>query len=265
MLPAGYEKRSFLQFALPINSEALVEEYHSIPEESWASSYWGNVHCSVGMLLLRGGNAGSSEDFFSEDTVDSPLLAGLPIMSGLLSADGPFGDVDYAFLFRMEPDGVTLRHRDLMEQWRDLYRVHIPIITNPGAFLVSNNRSLHFAVGSAWSFDNFADHGVVNGPEERVHLIFDVRFSDRFAAMLDDATFIKGKEDIEHVKRISDKAAARQSYPGDKAIREAIDQLQERGMDNDGIADFLNSKQLPTKQYATTGWSAEMIHDFLQS
>jgi hypothetical protein len=120
------------------------------------------------MFLLRGGTTGTEDDFWTTDeTHDHPQLLEMPTFACLLNET--FGRARYAFLFRMRPAGVTLRHRDLGPVWQTMYRIHVPLVTNSGAFLISGQRSLHLRVGSAWTFDNQEEHGVVNGGEERVH------------------------------------------------------------------------------------------------
>lgn len=262
MLPEGYEKKSFYRFDVDIDVATLVDEYLSISEEEWLASYWGNVHCSIGMLLLRGGDSGTSVDFFADEIFDAEILNSVPYMKYLIDEKGPFGGARYAFLFRMEADGVTLKHRDLMEQWKDLYRIHVPITTNEDAFLVAKNRSMHFAKGFAWSFDNFSDHGVVNGNEERVHLIFDVPYSEVMKKQIDNATYLKGEEDIEHIRRIGDKSQSVLSYPGDDQIRDSVIHLTARGLDDVRIADLFNQKKIPLKHQYRASWNAEIIAEF---
>jgi hypothetical protein len=249
VLPARYRKRSFLRFNAPIDQDRLLRDYHAISESAWLSSYWGNVHCSVGMLLLRGGGSGTPEDFYSDEVHDQPLLLELPYIEELIGASGAFGKAEFAFLFRMEPDGVTLAHNDYMERWHDLYRIHVPIITNNRAFLIAEGRSQHFAAGHAWSFDNQSRHGVINGPHTRIHLIFDVPFGDALAAQLDKADHLPGKKKSGHLEKIDSKVKARPSYPGDVAVREAITSLRGRGLNDERIAEFLNAKEIPTRHY----------------
>jgi len=249
VLPANYRKRSFLRFNAPIEQDRLLADYQSISEDAWMSSYWGNVHCSVGMLLLRGGGTGTPEDFYSDEVHDQPLLSELPYIRELIDSDGPFGKAEFAFLFRMEPDGVTLAHNDYMERWHDLYRIHVPVITNNRAYLIAEGRSQHLAAGSAWSFDNQSRHGVINGPQTRIHLIFDVPFSDAIAARIDDAEHLPGKKKSGHLEKIDSKVKARASYPGDVEVKEAIASLRGRGLDDDRIAEFFNAKQIPTRHY----------------
>ena len=99
------------------------------------------MHCSVGMLLLRGGNSGNQSDFYCEEVVDHEPLSRMPYLSNLIGEDGPFGRAKYCFIFRTVPNGITVTHKDLQEIWFDMYRIHIPLITNNGAFLSYRNLS----------------------------------------------------------------------------------------------------------------------------
>ena len=259
MLPDGYEKVSFRRFAVSIDNDRLMADYLSIPDQAWANSYWGDVHCSVGMLLLRGGNTGTPEDFYSEQVSDNSLLDELPYVKSLLAENGPFGGANYAFFFKMKENGVTLIHSDLMDIWRDMYRIHVPIVSNPEASLIADIRAQHFEVGYAWSFDNHSSHGVVNGASERVHLIFDVPFNPVLKQCIDDASIYPGKENAEYAKKIRQKDVAIASYVGDVVICKGIEILRSQGLDDDQIADFMNAKGMPTKHRAETGWNAASI------
>lgn len=244
-----YRKRSFLRFNVGIDSARLLAEYQAVGEDAWLSSYWGNVHCSVGMLLLRGGNSGTAEDFYSREVEDQPVLEQLPYARQLISDSGPFGRAEFAFVFRMEPNGVTMAHNDYMERWHDLYRIHIPIDTHPKAHLIVNGLSQHLAAGYAWTFDNQARHGVVNGPKPRAHLILDVPMNDALAAAWDKARHFPGEVIKGHMDKIQSDKKARASYPGDDEMRKALRLLRERGLDDAAIAGFLNEKKVPARRY----------------
>jgi len=262
MLPEQYHKRSFLRFDCNIDNDKLLQEFHSINADAWESSYWGNIHCSIGMLLLRGGNQGNEFDFFSDQVFDKPILRDLPYINYLISNEGPFGRANYAFIFKLEPNGVTLKHQDMIEKWFDMYRIHIPIITNPGANLIVNGQSQHLTTGYAWSFDNQAYHGVVNGDAERVHLIFDIPFADKMAQQIDSADCLPGERIDQHVEQISQTSNRIASYPGDEVIKSGIHTLRGQGATNTQIASFLNLKKIPTKSYPVSDWNEEMIEEF---
>jgi hypothetical protein len=265
MLSLGYEKKSFLRFDVGIDIDKLRSDFNCISEKDWMSSYWGNVHCSIGMLLLRGGNLGTSEDFFSEDVFDKNILKSLPYIEWLISEEGPFGKIEYAFIFKTKPNGVTLRHRDTMEQWEELYRIHVPIYTNPGAYLLADKNSQHFALGYAWSFDNGSDHGVVNGNEERVHLILDAKFSPKMKHQLDKSKHFEGQLIPENYQRITNKLQEVNSYLGDTDMKNAIKTLQSRGVNDEDIATFLNTKKIPSKCYPVQKWNADMVSQLMKS
>jgi hypothetical protein len=261
MLPAGYEKKSFRRFDIGVDVERLQAEFAAIPQACWASSYWGSIHCSVGMLLLRGGTTGTQDDFYCDQIEDHEVLGDLPYIRSLLDESGPFGMASYAFIFRMQPKGVTLVHRDTMERWFDMYRIHIPIFTNPEAHLISDGRSIHFASGYAWSFDNQTRHGVVNGDAERVHLIMDVDFNARLKEQIDKARFLPGEENEEHMAIISSKERQKPSYFGDEVVRQGIARLRAQGMNDAQITAFFNHKKVPLKHYYAQLWTPDMIRE----
>jgi hypothetical protein len=192
--PPPQPKRSFLRLPVEIDAARLLADYHAIPVLSWATSHW-ETHCSSDMLLLRGGDSGTAEDFVTADTSDHEILAEAPYLAWLIDRDGPFGGAVYAFLFRMKPMGVARPHTDDDPAWKDPLRVHVPITTNDGAFLLSRGRAKHLAVGEAWTFDNQAMHAAVNGETVRAHLIMDVPRNPRMESLLASATWDPGAED----------------------------------------------------------------------
>lgn len=249
MLSEKHRKRSFLRFNVDIDLNRLLKEYHAIPEDAWSTTYWGNVHCSVGMLLLRGGQNGNENDFFCDEVVDHDVLLLMPYLKELISNYGPFGESKYCFIFRTIPNGVTLGHKDLREEWFDMFRIHIPLITNKGAFVIADEKSMHFEKGYAWSFDNQSLHGVVNGSKERVHIIFDVPFNPKLAECIDKADVLEGRYHKDHVAKIHETKRSISSYPGDDKIKQIILQLRSYKLTNQQIADYLNSKGIPTRAY----------------
>jgi hypothetical protein len=259
MLPENYHKRSFLRFNYNIDADKLLNEFESIGNDAWETTYWGSVHCSIGMLLLRGGNKGTEFDFFSDKVFDKPILKELPYIDYLISGGGPFGKAHYAFIFKMQPNGVTLTHQDTIEKWYDMYRLHIPIITNPDAHLIVNERSQHLTIGHAWSFDNQANHGVVNGDFERVHLIFDVPYSDKIAHRIDAADCLVGEKNDRHIEKVSAKSSTVNSYPGDDFMRNGIRTMRRQGATSAQIVAFINSKKIPSKSYPVSIWDEAMV------
>lgn len=216
------DKVSFLKLPVTLDVGALRADLARIPSRAWQPSYWPYPHGSVDVILLRGGATDTEVDFYLSQVADRPLLQELPYIAGLVGPEGPFGGAHFAFLFRMRAAGVARLHRDAQPIWAHMYRVHIPIETNPGARLVVEqavqapedettfartsggrarrdalersrttrgepsesrgggtppelkHRGQHFDAGEAWTFDNQALHGALNGGGIRTHLILDV-------------------------------------------------------------------------------------------
>lgn len=263
MLEGKYRKRSFLKFRESFDTDRLRQEVESISPSDWATTYWGNIHCSVGMLLLRGGTTGTAVDFFCEETSDNELLQQLPYINSIVGEDGPMGRARYVFLFRMIANGITKAHQDLNEAWRQLLRVHIPVTTNPDAVLISDNRVMHFAPGHAWSFDNYTFHGVVNGNSERVHLIMDFPLSDKLKRAMDEAEYLEGWQDDSKVAIINDKSnLGVASYPGDVEMMKVLETFKSYGWSIEQIADSLNAKGIPARGY-NKKWTVDAICEFI--
>ena len=89
MLPEKYQKRSFLRFDCNIDLTTLLSEYNSLSNSLWQTSYWGSIHCSIGMLLLRGGNKGTEFDFFADNVFDQDILKELPYICLLYTSPSP--------------------------------------------------------------------------------------------------------------------------------------------------------------------------------
>ncbi len=198
-------KRSFLQLPVTVDVERLIEDYRSVPPQAWASTHW-DVHCSANMVLLRGGRQGNAGDFVGSDSVDHDVLNTLPYIRWLIGKSGPFGGTNHAFIFRMKPLGVTRPHVDSDLSWYDPFRIHVPIVTNDGAFLLSEGRSKHLAVGEVWTFDNQVEHAVTNGDAVRTHLIFDVPRRPQVLDLIEHARFDPGSDDPTrwHAARLPD-------------------------------------------------------------
>ena len=187
-------KRSFMKLPVEVDTDRLLQEFNNIPASAWGCSYW-DVHCSIDMLLLRGGNKGTDEDFLTDEVTNSPILDQMPYIASLLNSEGPFGGTAYAFIFRTKPNGITRVHDDGHEVWKKTVRIHVPIITNKDAFLIAEEYAKHLEVGEVWTFDNQSQHSVVNGNETRVHLIFDVNPNPKLAELMLNATFDPGVHD----------------------------------------------------------------------
>lgn len=188
-----FKKRSFLKLPVEIDIKRLVDEYNSIPEEAWGTSFW-DAHCSIDVLTLRAGTNGDDTDYITDNVSDNPILKDYPYMSWLLSEDSPFGKSLYVVMFRMRPKGITRIHPDNHEAWETTQRIHIPLTTNPGAFLMAEGRAKHIPVGEVWTFNNQELHSVVNGDTMRCHMVIDVRPNPKLKKLMEGAVYDPGEQ-----------------------------------------------------------------------
>jgi hypothetical protein len=81
-----------------------------------------------------------------------------------------------ARLARLDPNGALWEHKDYQDLRRvPRQRIHLPLDTNPDAFLVSGGERFHMAPASLQTFRPTTAHGACNaGTRARVHLILDV-------------------------------------------------------------------------------------------
>lgn len=111
------------------------------------------------------------------------LLEAMPATARFLDSLGL--DFMYVRLARLEPHSYLWEHRDYAElRERGRHRLHIPLVTNPSAVLVTAGARVHMAAGSLWRLTPSRAHGVCNttGPD-RLHLIADVYADDAYQAL----------------------------------------------------------------------------------
>jgi hypothetical protein len=253
-----HAKRSFLKLPVPVDVPALLAEYRKIPADAWASTHWG-AHFSSNMLLLRGGTRGTHEDFTTREVSDHPCLEQLPYIRSLIDPDGPFGEVTYAFIFRMRPRGVARPHTDDDPAWQVPFRVHFPITTNDGAMLLSEKKAIHWAVGEVWTFDNQLKHAVVNGDEVRTHLIMDVQPNPKLGSLLERAEFFPGVENAAAWQRASlDNPSRTFSYGHSEPISAA--EKQRLGLNPEGFASRVNVRHLFARLTNTPLYVGDIIY-----
>lgn len=78
-------------------------------------------------------------------------------------------DVGRVRMLMMKPRTTYSLHHD-----PDLWRVHIPLITNPDAFMFVDGKMWHLPVGNAYLVKVEHHHLAVNaGSENRIHVVFD--------------------------------------------------------------------------------------------
>lgn len=120
------------------------------------------------------------------------LLEEMPATGAFLAGLGL--DFMYVRLARLEPHSYLWEHRDYTDL-RDTgrHRLHIPLVTNPSAVLVTAGARVHLAAGALWHLTPTRTHGACNttGPD-RLHLVADVYADDAYTALAADPHLREG-------------------------------------------------------------------------
>lgn len=104
---------------------------------------------------------------------DTPLLNELPYLRQIIGSWKC--EKESIRLLALAPGSIIKPHRDLGCSYPDgTFRIHVPIVTNPGVHFIINEQRLHLQEGECWYLDFNETHSILNeGDETRVHLIID--------------------------------------------------------------------------------------------
>jgi len=139
----------------------------------------GSPHRDTRSIFLRGPEAPTPVTWFQDvPHKDYPLLSEWPEAQAILetvNAAVP-GQLGKVMLIELKPGGALAWHIDQGPYSEQHLRLHLPVITNPGAMLYSGGEAVHLPVGLLTEFDNTSLHSAANfGEYPRVHLVIDVR------------------------------------------------------------------------------------------
>lgn len=78
-------------------------------------------------------------------------------------------------------NGIISEHIDEAGMYKYAHRIHIPLITNNDCVFTVGGECGRMSVGEIVEIDNTVAHSVVNGSEDRVHIVIDiVGFHDKY-------------------------------------------------------------------------------------
>ncbi|WP_307527741.1 aspartyl/asparaginyl beta-hydroxylase domain-containing protein [Streptomyces umbrinus] len=130
-------------------------------------------------------HSGDPHDVVIGDGCPQPtsLLEEMPATARFLDSLGL--NFMYVRLARLEPHSYLWEHRDYAElSERGRHRLHVPLVTNASAVLVTAGARVHMGAGSLWRLTPSQAHGVCNSTGlDRLHLIADVYADDTYGAL----------------------------------------------------------------------------------
>lgn len=96
-------------------------------------------------------------------------------------------ELSRAKIVRLLPGRKVYPHVDRGEYYRFRDRYHLILQSSSGSYLKAGDEEVRMQVGELWWFDNNAMHEAYNdGDTDRIHMIFDLLPSSRFADVYDD-------------------------------------------------------------------------------
>lgn len=193
---------TFLDTRVRIDVAPILAELAAV-ELPYIESLW-KWHRGTRFCILRAGPRGElpGDELISGEGIDAPLLAGLPRLRELL--DGALGfRAPLAWLGLSPPDSAIRLHVDNTAHWDEHHRIHLPLVTTPGARLCVMGRFQHFPAGHLFAFNNSRPHGAINRGPERLHLVIDAPAGAAIDALLAAGAHLPGEPDAEALARLS--------------------------------------------------------------
>lgn len=163
--------------------ERMRHEALTVPSE-WVAEY-GPYQSGGWWTTSLLNNTGKATDVAIADCepVETDLLRRMPATREFLASMGLH--FMWVRLARLAPNSFLWEHRDYGElDTVERQRVHVPLLTNSSAALVTGGAMIHLAAGYLWRLTPTYAHGACNmlGPD-RLHLIIDCYPSEGLAAL----------------------------------------------------------------------------------
>ena len=173
----------FGRLQIEVDVDEIVSEVDRLDPSWWRPHPEGHVGNDA--LPIVSANGSVDDDAVDGDMLPTAVLQLLPSLVPVLAAfDTPVGRTR---MMRIAPGGEATAHVDLNRYWWDRHRVHIPLRTDPRVEFRCGDDGVHMPAGSAWVFDTWRKHNVVNlSSSERIHLVFDTVGSPTLTALLAD-------------------------------------------------------------------------------
>ena len=164
--------------------ERLRHEALTVPTD-WVVEY-GDYQTGGWHTLSLLNDTGDPRDVTIRDCPEpaaTTLLERMPAVQELLTGLGL--KYMWARLARLDHGAFLWEHRDYGELTTvERHRLHVPLVSNPSAYLVLGGMKVHMSVGRVWRLTPTSPHGACNryGPS-RIHLIIDCYADDAFRSL----------------------------------------------------------------------------------
>ncbi|MBW8684615.1 aspartyl/asparaginyl beta-hydroxylase domain-containing protein [Chitinophaga rhizophila] len=167
---------NYIRFSHTYDHQQLCSELENILQHDWPLHF--NTRDFAGewrSISLRSAS-GHSQDILAHPDAqykDTPVLDMMPYAKQIM--DSWQCEKESVRLLSLSPGSEIKPHKDQGCGYPNgIFRIHIPIITNPEVFFTLENERLQLLAGECWYMDFSCTHSIVNkGYTARVHLIMD--------------------------------------------------------------------------------------------
>jgi kumamolisin len=186
----------FVRLPGEVEPEPLAAELRAA-SPTWTPSQW-KWHLGTDFLVLRGGPPGPypASELVTGTGRDLPILSSLPRIRDFLDTAFPV-PATVAWVGSSPPGAWIHLHVDNTKHWDEHHRVHVPLVTSPGARLCVEGRFQHLVAGAMWALDNSRPHGAINDGPERWHLVVDLPPAPEVEAWIAAGEVVEGERDPE--------------------------------------------------------------------
>lgn len=233
--------------------DRLADEVSNTPL-NWVPSYSEYSSDGFSSLSLYSNDGDSNNTIIRDCTPQATsALSQLPEMKKFLQDLGL--ELMWVRLNRVKPGGCLWEHRDYSElEKKERIRLHVPLITNPDAFMVlAGKYRIGFSRNALWKLSP-ADvvHGIINdGDETRIHVIIDCYASDRLQELLASET-------------LEDAWIDELPAPG----KGAYEELMDRALESHCAGDTQRAKEMLLKTFyyfnQPEGTSLDLVRDLYE-
>lgn len=164
-----------LKFNINYDRSQLQQELNYCLQQEWPMHFnTADFNGDWRSISLRSAS-GRSNDIYAHggSYQDTQLLKDSPYFNSIIGSWRC--EKESIRLLALAPGSIIKPHRDRGCSYAEgNFRIHIPIVTNPGVHFMINEQRLYLKEGECWYLDFNETHSIINeGDETRVHLIID--------------------------------------------------------------------------------------------
>jgi hypothetical protein len=182
-----------IRLTLRPDVDRLQRELNSLPADLWGSRGGRvGVHDAAEAIFLRGYAPAEGDKPIEE----RPALSLMPEIRSLITQR--LSGRPMRCLLAKLPAGATVApHRDQAPYFHKTIRLHVPIVSNPKAWMFCASMAYRMEPGEIWALNNAATHAVWNAHPtlSRTHLICDFIPDAALLKLLEDGERNLGRAD----------------------------------------------------------------------